>query len=188
MYKKGFVLAVSTHQATSQPKSLLYSLHRTLLLCISATAPHSDAIMTLFKTITFVLAALLAVPAVTAAGGFDTCTSVSFDTFQATSVPGKDPQFGPKGLYSSSTTGECIYVDAAANGDFATTHPADYQGFIANTHILLSKIPEAAADFEYLSAAPVQERPAVTPRSAKMIARQTVGCGEVCNSTQVSGG
>jgi len=65
---------------------------------------------------------------------------------------GKEPQFGPKGLHSSSTTGECIYADAAANGDFATTFPADYQSFIANTHIFSSKIPQAATD---LSAAPV---------------------------------
>jgi hypothetical protein len=114
---------------------------------------------------------------------------VSYNTFNSTSVQDKYPQFGPKGLYSSSTTGQCIYVDATANGDFATTNPADYHGFIANTHALLSKIPEAAAGLEYLSAAPVQERAAITPRSAKMMARQdTVGCGAVCNSSQVNSG
>jgi len=32
------------------------------------------------------------------------------------------------------------------------------------------------------------ERAPVTPRNTKMLGRQTVGCGEVCNSTQVSGG
>jgi hypothetical protein len=144
--------------------------------------------MSLLKAITIGLATLLAIPAATATGGFDTCTAVSFDTFKTTSVQEKLPQFGPKGLYSSSTTGECIYVDAAADGDFATNFPADYQGFLANTHILLSKVPEAAADLEYLSAAPLQELPAVTPRSAKMMARQTVGCGAVCNSSSVRNG
>jgi hypothetical protein len=54
--------------------------------------------------------------------------------------------------------------------------------------MLLSKIPETAAGLEYLSTAPVQERPAVAPRSAKMMARQTVGCGAVCDSSQVSRG
>jgi hypothetical protein len=149
--------------------------------------------MTLSKATIIGITALLAIPAVFAAptvtaGGFDTCTAVSFDTFKANSVKEKEPQFGPKGLYSSSTTGECIYVDAAADGDFAMTHPADYEGFIANTHILLSKIPEAAADFEYLSAVPVQERSTVTPRGAEMMARQTVGCGAVCNFSQVRSG
>jgi hypothetical protein len=144
--------------------------------------------MTLSKAITIGLAALLVVPAVTA-GNFDTCTPVSYDTFNSTSVQDKDPQFGPKGLYSSSTARQCIYVDATANGDFATTHPADYHSFIANTHILLSNIPEAAAGLEYLSAAPVQERSAVTPCSAKMMARQdTVGCGAICDSSQVNSG
>ena len=144
--------------------------------------------MTLSKAITIGLATLLAVPVVTA-GSFDSCTAVSYNTFNSTSVQDKYPQFGPKGLYSSSTTGECIYVDATANGGFATTNPADYHVFIANTHALLSKIPEAAAGLEYLSAAPVQERAAITPRSAKMMARQdTVGCGAVCNSSQVNSG
>jgi len=32
------------------------------------------------------------------------------------------------------------------------------------------------------------ERVPVTARNAKMMALQTVGCGEVCHSTQVSGG
>ncbi|RYN19351.1 hypothetical protein AA0119_g10307 [Alternaria tenuissima] len=144
--------------------------------------------MTLSKAITIGLATLLAVPVVTA-GSFDSCTAVSYNTFNSTSVQDKYPQFGPKGLYSSSTAGQCIYVDATANGDFATTNPADYHGFIANTHALLSKIPEADAGLEYLSAAPVQERAAITPRSAKMMARQdTVGCGAVCNSSQVNSG
>ena len=98
---------------------------------------------------------------------------------------GKEPQFGPKGLHSSSTTGQYIDVDAAANSDFATTFPADYQSFIANTHRFSNKIPEAVAD---LSASPVQELFAVAPRSAKIVARQTVGRGEVGDSTQVSGG
>lgn len=144
--------------------------------------------MTLSKAITIGLATLLAVPVVTA-GSFDSCTAVSYNTFNSTSVQDKYPQFGPKGLYSSSTTGQCIYVDATANGDFATTNPADYHGFIANTHALLSKIPEAAAGLEYLSAAPVQERAAITPRSAKMMACQdTVGCGAVCSSSQINSG
>jgi len=144
--------------------------------------------MTLSKAITIGLATLLAVPVVTA-GSFDSCTAVSYNTFNSTSVQDKYPQFGPKGLYSSSTTGQCIYVDATVNGDFATTNPADYHGFIANTHALLSKIPEAAAGLEYLSAAPVQKRAAITPRSTKMMARQdTVGCGAVCNSSQVNSG
>ena len=90
----------------------------------------------------------------------------------------KEPQSGPKGLHSSSTTGQCIYVDATANGDFATTFPADYEGFITNTHIFSSEITEATAD---LSAAPVQELSAVTPRSAKKMVRQNVSCGEVCS-------
>jgi len=64
---------------------------------------------------------------------------------------GKEPQFGPKGLNSSSTR-QYIYADAAANGDFATTFPAGYQSFIANTYILLREIPGATAD---LYAAPV---------------------------------
>jgi len=98
---------------------------------------------------------------------------------------GKEPRFGPKGLHPSSTTGQYIYADAAANGDIATIFPAEYQSFIANTHIFSSKVPEATAD---LSAAFVWELLAVTPRSAKMMARQNVGCGEVCVSTQVSGG
>jgi len=98
---------------------------------------------------------------------------------------GKEPHSGPKGLYSSSTTGQYIYADAAANGYFATTFPADCESFIANTHIFSIKIPETTPD---LSAAFVWELLAVTPRSAKRMARQTVGCGEVCVSTQVSGG
>jgi hypothetical protein len=123
VYKKSFLLAISSHQATSQPYSLLSK--RLLLLFTSTTSSYSEAIMTLSKAITIGLAALLAVPAVTA-GNFDTCTAVTYDTFNSTSVQDKEPQFGPKGLYSTSTTGQCIYVDATANGNFATTHPADY--------------------------------------------------------------
>jgi len=65
---------------------------------------------------------------------------------------GEEPQFGPKGLHSSPATGQCININAAADGDFATIFPADCQSFIANTHIFSSKIPEATAD---LSVVPV---------------------------------
>jgi thiamine pyrophosphokinase len=46
--------------------------------------------MTLTKAISIGLAALLAVPAV-AAGDFDSCTPVSFDTLKTTTVKDKEP-------------------------------------------------------------------------------------------------
>ncbi|RYN19172.1 hypothetical protein AA0113_g8782 [Alternaria arborescens] len=51
--------------------------------------------MTLSKAITIGLATLLAVPVVTA-GSLDSCTAVSYNTFNSTSVQDKYPQFGPK--------------------------------------------------------------------------------------------
>jgi hypothetical protein len=48
-----------------------------------------------------------------------------------------------------------VYVDLNANGYFATNHPNDYQDLIANTPILMSKIPVAAAGLGYLSTAHV---------------------------------
>lgn len=82
--------------------------------------------MATYSLISLGLLALLSIPAsaVAAPKGSGECTAVAYSTFEEFRVPGVWPTIGVDGIYANHKNGDCIYVDAAADGEFAKNHVA----------------------------------------------------------------
>jgi hypothetical protein len=104
------------------------------------------------------------------------CVPVSYDTFQETKSIDRNPILGPKGMYAKNLDGTCIYVNAAANGDFAKNHPFDHSAFIAS----VADSQETTPGLEFLGAAPEVR---TTPNIASdTLRRRAVACKSICGN------
>jgi hypothetical protein len=136
------------------------------------------------KALTFGLAALMAIPSVSALKGFDTCTSLSYTDFESSRIPGTYPHLGPKGIYATSKTGgECIYVDASSNGDFAREHP-DLHTALLQIVGNGDKVPLSHLDFVTGHvAARITARDGGARAALEELQGKRAICNDVCNSS-----
>jgi hypothetical protein len=104
----------------------------------------------------------------TYATSWDDGTAVNYTTFQSIRRPYDDAFIGPKGLYTTTTTGALVYLDATRGGDFSTDYPAEYEKFID----IAVKLGSKGVDF----------------LTGEKASRSTDNiCGQVCATAATSG-
>lgn len=140
-----------------------------------------------YKTITLGLMALFSIPALARLEGYDHCIPVSYGTFENTRITSELPQLGLKGIYVQNKGGDCVYVEASADSDFAKDHSLEYDALLKVVADL--KVSGTLLNnLEFLSGVD-SEAVRITPRDANPdsvvseIEGRQANCQEVCNST-----
>ena len=130
----------------------------TVLTSHSYISITTSANMLAYKTTILGLIALFGLPAL----GEANCRSVSYTEMLETR-DSSDSTLGPRGIYARTLDGRCIFVDAAADGEFAKRHSDIHAGLM-----------------DYVKRSPVEGLEFLGDAVANPLEKRALACGAVC--------